>query len=157
MTAAESGESATIELTSDITCTETITIADGQSLRLTSGEGDAKYSVNAGNPFTGGTSVSTSAEEDGAGGGSNSLFVVEKGGALDASSVKFDTSGSAAGDGGETTTTSATGAGGSGGGIRTIYNAGNVTVADCEFVGTGANADAGAGQVANGGAVRRSI
>lgn len=156
----ETGASGTFDIVQDMTCSETIKIADGQEVALTSSGADAPFRISSGEPFVGGTSVSTSTEEDGGAGDDHSMFVVEEGGALDASSIIFDTAasgtpdeeGSATTTTSSATTTSATNAtGATAGGVRAIYNAGNLTVADCEFQGSGPEATQ---QVANGGAVR---
>lgn len=160
----EEGASGTFQILNDITCYETISIVEDQKINLTSGgnaTAGAPFSVIAGTPFTGGTSGSSSSDADGgAAGGDSSVFVVEKGGALDVTSVKFDTSGATAATNedeegtGTSPTTSATGEGGeSAGGVRAIYNAGNVTADRCEFVGAGSE-DA---QVTKGGAVRSNM
>lgn len=148
----EKGESGSFDILQDITCGETIQIVDGQEISLASSGGDAPYRISSGRPFVGGTSASTSAEEDGGTGDDHSMFVVEKGGALDASSIMFDTKTSGTPDegtsGNGTSSASTTTMGG--GGVRAIYNAGNLTVADCEFTGPGMEATQ---KVNNGGAV----
>ena len=108
--AIEAGESGTYELASDLTCDETITIAEGQNVFLTS-SADApsgKYSISPASTFTGGTSPTTSTMPDGSAGGDYSMFVVENGGSLSANNVIFDSSLSDGGTEGSTTTSAST-------------------------------------------------
>lgn len=143
----EEGTSGTFEVMNDITCDETITIVEGQSVSLRSGNTAlvAPFGIMAGGPFIGSSSA-----------GDSSIFVVEKGGDLDVSAITFDTSSSsktAGGDASNSTSSSAESSASGGGGVRAIFNAGKLTTNRCDFVGPGVGSE----QVKNGGAVRKSV
>lgn len=177
--AIEAGESGTYELVNDVICGETITVVEGQDVILTStyDAPRSKYSISPASPFTGGTSPTTSTVSDGGAGGDYSMLVVENGGSLNAVNVIFEsssivvdrttttTSSTSTIDGTQSTSTTdvtingsptstaseGSNSAGDGGGVRAIFTAGNVTVDDCEFAGSGNGATA---LVMNGGAVR---
>lgn len=160
----EAGESGRYELANDVICGETITVVEGQDVILTS-TSDAprsKYSIAPASPFMGGTSPTTSTVSDGGAGGDFSMLVVENGGSLIAVNVIFESSSLAVDgtmtamasimNGNQSTVTTSEGSGSAGdGGIRAIFSAGNITIDDCEFAGSGNGATA---LVMNGGAVR---
>lgn len=160
------GSSGTFKFLNDITCTESIKIVSGQTVSVLSDIASSggtsiitgRRFVGLGNSTTNRSNATVTADREGDAPGGHSVFVVEQGGSLSLSHVKFTHS--SFGEDGDSVGNSEEERDGEEG-VRAIYSAGDLSARYCDFVGLGGGSAGRSGsddddnEVVNGGAVRR--